>query len=77
MYEATLRQIGNSAGMLLPKGLLDVLHVKAGDKLYIVPIESGFTVKIYNDDYIMQMQEGEKIADQYKNVLRALAKEDE
>lgn len=77
MYEATLRQIGNSAGMLLPKGLLDALHVKAGDTLYIVPIESGFTVKIYNDDYIMQMQEGEKIADQYKNVLRALAKEDE
>ena len=76
MYKASIRQVGNSAGLLLPKALLENLHLKAGDELFIIPTETGFTVKIYDEDYILQMQEGEKIAHQYKNVLRALAKED-
>lgn len=77
MYEVTLRQIGNSAGVLLPKGLLDEMHVKTGDRLFLVRTEAGFVASVYDDDYIQQMQAGEKIADRYKNLLRALAKEDE
>jgi putative addiction module antidote len=77
MYEVRLRQIGNSVGVLLPKGLLSELQVKSGDCLYLVRTETGFTASVYNDAYIQQMQAGEKIADQYKNLLRALAKEDE
>ncbi|RUU90630.1 AbrB/MazE/SpoVT family DNA-binding domain-containing protein, partial [Mesorhizobium sp. M7A.T.Ca.TU.009.01.1.2] len=37
----TIRKIGNSEGVILPKDLLDRLNMKTGDQLQIVETDKG------------------------------------
>jgi len=76
--ELTLRRVGNSLGVILPKEALQALGVegKAGEKLVVTRLPDGQGVELRHVDDRFE----EKLAllrdtmKRYKNTLRALAK---
>ena len=73
MYAVKLTTVGNSTGAVFPKEVLDRLHVKKGDQLYLVEDEQGFRLSPYDEAFVNQMKLAETIMDEDKDVLRVLA----
>ncbi|OBQ60177.1 AbrB/MazE/SpoVT family DNA-binding domain-containing protein [Mesorhizobium erdmanii] len=69
----TIRKIGNSEGVILPKDLLDRLNMKAGDQLQIVETDKGITLEPVDDSFERQMEAARKVMDKYKVALQKLA----
>jgi putative addiction module antidote len=70
----TLRKIGSSTGVILPKAELDRLHLEAGDDLYLVATPTGVELTPYDPEFEAQLESAQKIMKKYKNTLRELAK---
>lgn len=70
----TIRAIGNSSGVLLPKELLELLNVKQGDKLFVTRTPDGVVLKPYDADFAEQMTLAREIMREDRNILRELAK---
>ncbi len=70
----TIRAIGNSSGVLLPKELLELLNVKQGDKLFVTRTPDGVVLKPYDEDFAEQMTLAREIMREDRNILRELAK---
>lgn len=71
--ETTVRQIGNSLGVLLPKSALDTLGMRAGDTLSVY-MEPGETLVLRKmPKHVADMRpEMEALMAQYADVLEAL-----
>jgi putative addiction module antidote len=69
----TVRKIGNSEGVILPKEVLDRLNVKAGDELEIRETNQGLTLKPLDDSFERQMKAAREVMDKYKVALQKLA----
>jgi putative addiction module antidote len=69
----TLRKIGNSEGVILPKELLEPLNLKAGDKLEVVRTEDGISLRPSDDVFERQMKAARAVMDKYKVALQKLA----
>lgn len=69
----TIRKIGNSEGVILPKEVLDRLNVKAGDELEIKETSQGLTLKPLDDSFERQMKAAREVMDKYKVALQKLA----
>ena len=65
--------IGNSAGVILPKEILERLRVSKGDELYLVEEPDGFKLTPYNREFVEQMKAAEGIMRDDKDVLKVLA----
>ena len=74
MLKLKVKQIGNSAGVVLPKEALNHLNVGKGDEVYLVKNADGYTISQYDPEFDEQMDAMEAIGRQYKNTLRELAK---
>ena len=74
MTKLKIRKIGKSLGVLLPKDVIDQLKVKEGDTLDVVPTETGVTLSVSDEEVDKLMQMAERIMDENREVLRALAK---
>ncbi|MBI2398702.1 MAG: AbrB/MazE/SpoVT family DNA-binding domain-containing protein [Xanthomonadales bacterium] len=70
----TIRAIGNSSGVLLPKELLELLNVKQGDKLFVTRTPDGVVLKPYDETFAEQMTLAREIMREDRNILRELAK---
>ncbi|KQZ94168.1 AbrB family transcriptional regulator [Mesorhizobium sp. Root157] len=70
----TIRKIGNSEGVILPKEVLDRLNIKAGDQLSIIETAKGFTLEPVDDSFERQMKAAREVMDKYKVALQKLAK---
>ncbi|MER8827651.1 AbrB/MazE/SpoVT family DNA-binding domain-containing protein [Mesorhizobium sp. M0938] len=69
----TIRKIGNSEGVILPRELLDRLNLKAGDQLQIVETGDGLALKPVDDSFERQMKAAREVMDKYKIALQKLA----
>ena len=69
----TLRKIGNSEGVILPKEVLERLNLKTGDKLQLVETQSGLSLEPVDDSFEQQMEAARKVMDKYKVALQKLA----
>ena len=69
----TIRKIGNSEGIILPKEILDRLNLKAGDQLQIIETGDGLTLKPVDDSFERQMKAAREVMDKYKVALQKLA----
>jgi putative addiction module antidote len=69
----TIRKIGNSEGVILPKELLERLNVKAGDQLEIVEMAKGIALEPVDDSFERQMEAARTVMDKYKVALQKLA----
>ncbi|MCZ6794393.1 MAG: AbrB/MazE/SpoVT family DNA-binding domain-containing protein [Planctomycetota bacterium] len=65
--------IGNSTGVILPRELLERLHVGKGDTLYVVETSSGFEITPYDPQFATQMEAAEKVMREDRDVLKRLS----
>ncbi|WP_114213959.1 AbrB/MazE/SpoVT family DNA-binding domain-containing protein [Ochrobactrum sp. 3-3] len=69
----TLRKIGNSDGVILPKEVLERLNLQTGDKLQLIETQNGLTLEPVDDSFEQQMEAARKVMDKYKVALQKLA----
>ena len=70
----TIRAIGNSNGVVLPKELLDALNLAQGDKLFITRTADGFTLRTLDPQFAEQMALARQVMKKDRAILRELAK---
>jgi len=66
--------VGNSAGVILPKDILERLRVSKGDVLYLVEEPDGLKLTPSNKEFVGQMDMAEDIMREDKDVLKVLAR---
>ncbi|MEX0608830.1 MAG: AbrB/MazE/SpoVT family DNA-binding domain-containing protein [Balneolaceae bacterium] len=72
--EAKIRKVGNSLGVILPKQLIDELHLKKGDKLTIEKEGNNLQLKPVNPEFEDWAEAYREANTNYKDVLQELAK---
>ena len=65
--------IGNSAGIILPKELLEKLRVSKGDTLTVTETPDGLGLTPYDQEFATAMSLAEEIMREDRDVLRQLA----
>ena len=73
MHSLKITTVGNSAGVVLPKEILDRLHVKKGDLLYALKTPNGIELTPYNPEFAKQLEAAEQVMREDRDVLRKLA----
>lgn len=68
-----LRKIGNSLGLILPKGVAEQLHVKEGDTLHVTAGVDGAHLTPFDPAFDEAMKAFEQTRRRYRNALRSLA----
>jgi putative addiction module antidote len=71
--ETTIRRIGNSSGLTIPKDVLERQHLSEGDRVHIIETEDGLLITPYDPDFEDAMAIYEEGAKTYRNALRELA----
>jgi putative addiction module antidote len=74
MYKLKITTVGSSVGVVLPKAVLDKLHVKKGDIVYFTEAPDGFRITPFNKEFAEAMSVAEDIMRENRDALRALAK---
>ena len=74
MQSLKVTTIGNSAGVVLPKEVLEKLRVSKGDVLYLVEQPDGYMITPYDKEFVSQMELAEDIIRQDRDVLKVLSK---
>ncbi|MGZ2379550.1 AbrB/MazE/SpoVT family DNA-binding domain-containing protein [Rhizobium leguminosarum] len=69
----TIRKIGNSEGIIIPKETLDRLGLKTGDSLELQMENGGITLKPADEDLSRQFEAARYFMDKYKVALKKLA----
>ncbi len=70
----TVRKIGNSLGVIIPKSELDSLGVEEGDKLFMVRTPDGIRLIPNDPDFAKVMDETRNYMRKHRDALRELAK---
>jgi putative addiction module antidote len=74
MKSLKITTVGNSAGVVLPKEVLEKLRVSKGDVLYLVEEPDGYRLTPYDKAFVEQMEAAEEIMREDRDVLKVLAK---
>lgn len=69
-----LRKVGNSIGLILPKNVIDNLHLKEGDVLEIFEEKDSIKLLPQNPEFALWAKAYNKVNTNYKNALQQLAK---
>ena len=69
----TIRKIGNSEGIIIPKEALDLLGLKAGDKLALSTPDGLLQLQPISEDFTRQLAHAQRFMDKYKVALKKLA----
>lgn len=72
--DTTIRKIGNSEGIIIPKDVLDRLGLKAGDSLEIREENGSILLVPEQADLAEQLKAARLGMDKYRVALRELAK---
>ncbi|MDR3449941.1 MAG: AbrB/MazE/SpoVT family DNA-binding domain-containing protein [Alphaproteobacteria bacterium] len=70
---ATVTQIGNSTGLILPKEAAARLKIGKGDSVFLTETADGYAVTAYDPEFEAQILSARKGMAQYRNALRKLA----
>jgi putative addiction module antidote len=65
--------VGNSAGIVLPKEILERLRLSKGDSLFAVETPNGIELTPYDEEFATQMEIAERVMREDRDVLRKLA----
>ncbi len=74
MVTLTVRRIGSSLGVILPREAAQTLNVGEGDRLILTETPEGMKLTAYDADFELQIRAAEKCIHRYRNALRELAK---
>lgn len=72
--EGKIRKVGNSLGVILPKQLVDELHLKTGDKVSIERKGSNLEIRPVDPEFEDWAEAYREANTDYKDVLKELAK---
>lgn len=72
--EAKIRKVGNSLGVILPKQMIEELHLKTGDKLKIERKGSRIELSPVDPEFEDWVEAYGQLNSDYKEVLKALSK---
>lgn len=65
--------VGSSIGIVLPKEVLERLHIEKGDMLYISETPGGVQLTPYKPEFARVVEAGRRATRKYRNALRKLA----
>ena len=65
--------VGNSAGVVLPREILERLRVDKGDVLYVLETPNGVELTPYNPQFAAQLETAERVMREDRDILRKLA----
>ncbi len=65
--------IGNSFGIILPKGILEKLRVTKGDSVLVIETPNGVELTTFNPVVARQIEIAERVMREDRDVLRKLA----
>jgi len=65
--------VGNSAGIVLPREILERLRVEKGDSLFVTETPNGIELTPFDEEFAETMAAAEKIMREDRDVLRRLA----
>jgi putative addiction module antidote len=65
--------VGDAAGIILPREIMDKLHVQKGDKLYLTEVEGSVQLSPHAPDFQAKIAVGERVMQENWSVLRKLA----
>ena len=74
MYALKLRKIGSSVGVILPKEMLERMHLQEGDQVFADENRDGVQLSPYDPNFEAAMQAFGRTRRKYRNALRELAK---
>ena len=72
MFELEIIQVGNELGPITSKDIIEELQVQSGDKLCLIPSESGYQITKQDLGTVEQIQQAGSKSKRYINVLRQL-----
>lgn len=72
--ETIIRPFGNSAGVTIPKAMLDTFALVKGDKVSLRETADGILITPFDPDFAEAMAIAHEGAKRYRNALRELAK---
>ncbi|HWG18739.1 MAG TPA: AbrB/MazE/SpoVT family DNA-binding domain-containing protein [Acidobacteriaceae bacterium] len=65
--------VGNSVGIVLPREILNLLHVEKGDVLYLTESPDGIRISAYDPNLAKKLEAMEQVMRENRDVLRKLA----
>jgi putative addiction module antidote len=69
-----IRNVGTSAGVILPKDLLEQMKLKVGDELTVSVSGDGIELSPYEADFARRVRVFERSHRKFRNAYRELAK---
>lgn len=72
MIVLKVTSIGNSAGIILPREVLQHLRVDKGDRLYALETPEGLQLTPYDPEFARQMEAAEQAMREDRDALRKL-----
>ena len=74
MLKTSVRRIGNSLGITLPKTVVENYHLNEGDELHLLETKEGIVLTPFDPKFAEWVESFEKLNRRYRNALKALAK---
>ena len=74
MRTLKLRKIGSSVGVILPKEMLEALHLSEGDQVFADTTQDGLQLTPYDPEFEAAMEAFGRTRKKYRNALHQLAK---
>lgn len=72
--ETVIRPIGNSAGVTIPKSMLERLNLTEGDKVFLRETPEGVLVSGYDPKFARAIAIFREGAKAYRNAMRELSR---
>ncbi len=70
-----IKKIGNSDGVILPREVMERFDLKRGQQLHLIELAGGgFQAMPYDPDFEETLKIADRVMDEYKDTLAALAK---
>ena len=75
MVALKVRKVGNSLGLVLPKEVVNRLHTKEGEEVFLIEGPNNtYRLTPFDPVFEKKMKKAEEIMARYRNTLHALAK---
>lgn len=72
--ETVIRAVGNSAGVTIPREMLDRYAIAKGDTVALRETEEGILITPFDPHFADVMNAAQRVSKKYRNALRELSK---
>jgi antitoxin MazE len=74
MHTTSVRRVGNSLGITLPKTIIENYRLTEGDELHLVETADGIILTPFSPKFAEWADAYERTNKRYRNTLKALAR---